>query len=267
MDLSILPIFRTSLGIGTSLLTLDPPGKAKPGNPLSVFDLSQSAGLKEVTILDERIDGYLSAYKVADKLGVQLNYGLKLTVCADVGDKTPESRLTESRIILLFRNSQAYHDSIKIWNRAWGHAGSFNRRGATYGRTDWKTLKWLWTENLDLGLPFFSSFIARNTLSFARIVPQLPTENVWIFRELDSRLPFAPLIDSAIDRYTGGITDMILPSKTILYARAEDFKAYVLFRAIHNRKAFDSPDEDHLASDRFSFSAWQELQGVSAVSP
>lgn len=260
----VLPIFKSHYSLGKSLLTLEEPGKTKPGNPVSVFDLAMQANLKEIFLCENRIDGFLQAYKVASKVGVKLCYGLKLTVCANMGDKTVESRLTESKIVILFHNTQSYFEAIRIWNRAWGHEGSFTHRGITYGRTDWKTLKEFWTENLGLALPYFSSFIARNTLSFSRIVPELPVGNPWIFREMGSELPFAPLIDSAIDRYTGGVSDMILPSKTILYPDPSWFKSYVTFRSIHGKKSFDAPDEDHLFSDRFNFQAWKEMQKISS---
>lgn len=259
---SILPIFRShySLG-GLSLLTLNPPGKAKPGNSVSVFDLATQAGLTEVVLVDRRIDGFIEAYKAADKAKVKLCYGVQLTVCADAGDRTPESRRTESDLVVLVRDSQGYSDLIKIWNRAWGHDGSFNHRGTTYGRADRKMLKELWTEHLGLALPFFSSFIARNTLTMAQITPSFPVQP-WVFQEVDSRLPFTFLIDGAIARYVAGEGNdpsMVVPSKTILYSGPEDFKAYQVFRAIHTRGTFDAPEVDHLASDRFSFAAWKEL--------
>ena len=254
----ILAVFRTHYSIGSSLLTLDEPSKAKPGNPVSIFDLSQSVGMKDVMIVDERIDGFLQAYKVSNRLGVKLCYGLKICVCADMGDKTVESKKTESKAIILFRNSQSYGEATRIWNRAWGHEGHFVHRTESYGRADWKLLKTYWTENLGLALPYFNSFLARNLLTFSQITPDLPAQP-WVFKEIDSGLPFAPLIDSAIDRYTGGVTDMIVSSKTILYARPEDFKAYNVFRAIHNKSTFDKPEQAHLSSNRFSFQSWREL--------
>lgn len=198
-------------------------------------------------------------------LNADLCYGLKLCVCADMGDRTIESRKTESKVVVLIRNSVGYSDLLRIWNRAWGHEGSFEHRGTRYGRADWKMLKTHWTENLGLALPFFSSFIARNTLTFSQITPDLPIQP-WIFKEVDSQLPFSPLIDSAIARYTGGDSSMVVPSKTILYARPEDFKAFVVFRAVHLKSSFDKPEQSHLSSDRFSFAAWKELTSTPSLS-
>jgi DNA polymerase III alpha subunit len=256
----VLALFTSHYSLSRSLLTLEEPGKAKPGNPVSVFDLAQSVGMAEVTLIDSRIDGFLQAYKTADKCKVCLCYGLKLKVCADMADKTPESRRTESSVVVLVKNSTGYHDLIKIWNRAWGHEGSMEHRGTRYGRADWGLLRQYWTENLGLALPFFSSFIARNTLTFSQITPSFP-EGVtpWVFKEQASGLPFAPLIDSALDRYLAGDTSRVVPCKTILYSRPEDFRAYTVFRAIGTRGTFDAPGVDRLASDCFSFENWKAL--------
>lgn len=212
-------------------------------------------------MVDGRIDGFLEAYKQSAKIGVKLCFGLKLCVCADMEDRTPESRRTESKIVVLIKDSQGYSDIIRIWNRAWGYEGSFTHRGATYGRADWNMLKRYWTEHLGLALPYFSSFVARNTLTFSSITPDLP-ERPWVLKEVGSGLPFAPLIDAALERYTEGDASMVVPSKTILYPDPSWMRAYVVFRAMAQKGTFDKPEVAHLSSDTFSFAAWRELNGV-----
>ena len=161
-----------------------------------MFDCVVDGGLKEVVVADKRIDGYISAYKQADKLGVKLCYGIQLTTCADINDKSIDSRKTESDIIVFTKSYQGYLDFIRIWNRAWGHEGHFSYRIGSidyaYGRVDWTLLKQYWTENLMLRLPFFSSFIVRNTLTFNQITPNFTSfyPNPWIFKEVESGLPF-----------------------------------------------------------------------------
>lgn len=259
MNTAITPIFVSHYSLFRSLLTLEEPGRAKAGNPVSVFALAQQANLQEVIVCDSHVDGFLEGYKTASKLGLKLCFGLKLKVCADMNDRTLESRRTESSVVVLVRNSQGYHDLLRIWNRAWGKEGHFAYRDASYGRADWGLLKTYWTENLGLALPYFSSFIAKNLLTFAQITPDLPVAAPWVLKEEGNGLPFAPLIDAAIGRYTNGDSSMVVPSKTILYARPEDFRAYCTFRAIGTRGEFSAPGVDHLASLAFSFQSWQEL--------
>lgn len=64
----ILPIFTSHYSYLTSILTLEEAGKTKPGNPVSICDIAKRDGLKQVVVVDERIDGFLEAYKNLTKL-------------------------------------------------------------------------------------------------------------------------------------------------------------------------------------------------------
>ncbi len=259
----ILPLFSTHYGLnGESLLTLEEPGKAKAGAPLSVFDLAKEGDLKEVVVCDSRIDGFIAAYKAATKAKVKLCFGLKLTICADMVLKDDASLRTESKVIVFARNGEpdangnpkGYADLVRIWSRA-----------ATEGfyytpRLDWTTLRALWTDNLTLALPFFSSFIARNTLTFGAVVPDLPTAAHTVFREVGSDLPFARLIEGAVERYaaaTPGAT--VVQSKAIYYPSRAHFRPYVVMRALANRASWVKPKVDHLSSPEFCWEAFKEL--------
>lgn len=248
-----LAIFTSHFSIAQSLLTLEEPGKAKAGAPLSVFDLSQSVGLKEVVLIDERIDGFIQAYKVSTKLGVKLCYGLKIVVCADGDIKDEASLGSESKVIVFATSTEGYHKLVSIWSRA-------STRGFYHtARTSWAWLKEQWSPHLLLALPWASSFIAKNVLTFARIVPDLPC-SPWVFRERETQLPFARLIDGAIDRYVkenpaARVQDVC----STYYARASDFPAYVVMRAIGNRSSYASPGVDHLSSSAFSFERYLSL--------
>lgn len=275
--MDVLACFGSHYSIGDSLLTLEEPGKAKKGNPVSVFDLATEAKLSEVTIVDSRIDGALQALKVGTKLDLKVTYGVKLTVCADMADKSPDSRRTESKVIVFAKGDtineagmpRGYAELVRLWNAAWGPLGSFTYRlrgdDITYGRLDWKTLTAMWSGELVLALPFFSSFVARNTLTFSQITPTMPVAP-WVFREVESGLPFAPLIDAAIDRYVGEDTGRVVPVKSVYYAKPEDMRAYVTFRAQAAGGTFDEPQTDHLHSDAFSFVDWKRLTAASAPS-
>jgi DNA polymerase III alpha subunit len=248
----ILPIFSSHYGLFSSLLTLEEPGKTKPGNPVSVFDIAVAHSLKQVILVDDSIGGFIEAYKGACKAGAHLIFGLKLCVCANMSDKTDESAKTESNIIIFVRNSAGYSDLIRIQNRA--ATDGFHH----HGRTDWKTLKTYWTDNLALALPFFSSFIACNLLTMSSIVPDFPVPPV-LFREVDSGLPFAPMIEEALVRFADDKRLAIQNTKSIYYEKASDFDAYTVFRAIGNRGQYQRPQVDHMASDRFSFENYLSL--------
>ncbi len=253
--MSVLPIFGShfSLPQNGSLLTLEEPGKAKLGGPVSIFDLVKEGGLKEVVIADDRPDGFISAYKVSTRLGIKLCYGLKLVVCADADIKDDASLTTESKVIIFAQDTDGYHKLVSIWSRA-------ATRGFYYTqRTSWAWLREQWSGNLLLALPWASSFIAKNVLSFACIVPDLPCAP-WVFREINTELPFTNLIDSAINRYIKeNPIAQVQDTKSIYYTHKADFIPYQVLRAVGNRSSFACPNVDHLSVDTFSFEDWKAL--------
>ncbi len=261
----ILPLFSTHYCYGNSNLTLEEAGKTKPGNPASIIDIALEAGLKQVTLVEDRMDGLPEAQKNLSKAGMQLIFGLKLTVVPDMADKTPASEVNESSVIVFMKDvvppkgviSPSYIDLIKIHNLAW----TVGRHGE--GRIDWANLKRLWTPNLVLALPFFSSFLSRNLLTMATIIPDLPAVP-WVFKEVDSQIPFAPLIEKAIDQYAVGNQIRVQEVKSIYYRNAASFKDYTVFRARSTRSkgksgTFSAPGVDNLSSDQFSMEAWRKL--------
>ena len=251
--MTLVPIFTSHYSIGNSLLTLDEPQKATPGGPLSVFDIAQEGGLKEVVLVEDRIDGFITAYKNATKLGLKLCYGLKMTVCQDIEQKDESSFHTESKAIIFITNTSGYSDLIRIHNRA-SNEGFYYRP-----RTDWGIMKTMWTPNLLLALPFFSSFIARNTLSMSRIVPDLPVSPS-VFIEQGSEIPFAPLIEKAIEKFCHhGRCNEWVDTKSVYYHDRASFKAYQIMRCHQKRSKWDKPNLDHLASDAFCWESYHEL--------
>lgn len=253
---NILPVFSSHYSYLSSILTFEEAGKTKAGNPTSICDIAKNNDLKKIVVVDERIDGFIEAYKNLSKIGVELIYGIKICVCGDSSNKTDDSRSTESNIIIFVKNTQGYSDLIRIYNRAWTD-GFYD-----YGRTDWKTLKEFWTPNLTLALPFFSSFVARNLLNMCSIVPDFPEPPI-LFREIESGLPFAKLIEEALTKFASQHSLYIQDTKSIYYEKASDYDAYVTFRAIGTRGEFTRPQVDHMCSDAFSFESWNTLSKSS----
>lgn len=252
----ITPVFSTHYSIGSSVLTLEEAGKTKEGAPISICDLAKEHGLKQVVIVDGRIDGFLEAYKNIQKVGIaQLIYGVKFVICADMNKKDEESLSTESSVIVFIRNTQGYSDLIKLYNRAWTDGFYYQ------GRLDWGILRAFWTPNLTLALPFFSSFVAKNLTTMSSIVPSFPETPIWAFREVDSGLPFAPVIERGLEKFAAESGAEIMDVKTIYYKDRKGFKPYQVLRCIANRSSFESPKIDHLASDHFSFEDYLRLRG------
>lgn len=248
----ITPLFKSHYSIGKSILTLDAAEEIKPYSPVSIFSLAQQSSLKEIVLVENRIDGFISAYKMSTKLNVKLCFGLKLCVVSDMNDKSETSLANESKIIIFINKTEGYSDLIKIHNRA-------SIDGFYYQpRIDFKTLKSFWSSNLILGLPYFSSFLAQNALKQGNIIPDFPVKPT-LFREINSELPFSPIIDNAIDEYTQLTGAEVIESKSIYYHTRADFKPYQVLRCITNRSKFDRPNLDHFASSAFCYESWREL--------
>lgn len=251
----IIPIFSSHYSVGASILTLEEVGKTDAGNPASICDIAKSNGLQKVVLVEDRIDGFIEAYKNLGKINCQLIYGIKLCICDDANIKDDNSLKNESNVVIFVKNSQGYNDLIRIWNRAWTDGFYYQ------GRTDWNTLKANWTNNLCLAIPYFSGFIAKNTLTQAAIVPDfpVPTNQIFLLKDVGSGLPFVSLLDESIGNFAATSSAMIVEVKHIYYEKRSDFETYQTFRAIHNRSEFSAPGVDNLASDEFSFESWRSL--------
>lgn len=257
----ILGLWTSFYSIGSSILTLEEAGKTKDGGPDSICDIAKANGLKQITLVEDRIDGFLEAYRHLSKIGVQLVYGLRLTVVPDMSLRTDDSHRQESRVIIFIRNSQGYSDILKLWNRCWVDGYYAPPRESGYGRIDWHTLAQYWTPNLILALPYFSSFLAKNLLTFSSIVPKfpVPVSDILLMKEVDSGIPFSNIIDEAVLRFATDSGARVQCVKSIYYKNKESFDAYVTYRAIVNGGRFSRPEIPNLCSDRFCFTEWQRL--------
>lgn len=245
-------LFSSHYSHPKSALTFEERGKTKPAAPASIVDLCVDNGIKDCLVVDNTLGGVLEAYKNLKAAGVSLRFGYKVVVCADHLDKSEKSLNSESKAIIFVREMAGYSTLIKIANRA-------KTEGFYYqGRTSWSQLKSLWDENLTLALPFFSSFVARNTLTLQTIVPDLPMAPI-LLREVESGLPFAPLIDRALDQYAASNSATNQLVKSVYYRDRKSFEPYIVYNAKHKRSTFVKPNLDHFASDRFAFAEWKRL--------
>jgi DNA polymerase III alpha subunit len=157
------------------------------------------------------------------------------------------------------RNSNGYKDLIKLYSKIYTNINNkhYHFRGS------WSVLKELWTENLLLSVPFFDSFLHRNTLNYgSAIIPDFPTKPVFM-KEINSGLPFAPLIEEALDNFIKDGDYEVLNTKTIYYSDYEDAKAYCVYRSIRERSNFQKPQLDHFGSPNFCFSDYMKLREES----
>ena len=257
---NIIPIWTSHYSIGNSILTLDnPPPKDKPEEiesylkgPKSIIQLCDENKINPFFLVENNMSGFVKAYKNSKENNLQLRFGLKMVVCNDITNKSTDSLKTEHKVIVFIKNSRGYKQLIKIYSEA-ATKGFYYRP-----RIDCTTLEKFWKKSdLLLVHPFYYSFLHRNLLYFSACQPNYNfADNIFIIEEND--LPFNYLIENAVNKFCNG-KKLKVNAQTIYYEKPEDFKAYISYKAIHNRQTLDAPNEDHFGSSQFNLKRWKEL--------
>ena len=248
-----LPLFKSHYSLGRSILTLEKPEDALPNGPDSIVDIAEKNDLKEVTLIEDSITGFLQAYKNLSEKNVKLIFGLRMTVCSDLEEKSEGSINGSCKYVILSKNTRGYERLIKISSHA-------AKKGFYYEpRTDFKSLERNWDNNdLVLAVPFYDSFLYYNTLTTRICLPQFGFTNP-VFLEESNSLPFDELIRSSIAIFTKDSNlHPTIKAQSIFYHSKKDFKSYLTFRCINNRSNLEKPQLDHMGSNEFCLESWKE---------
>ncbi len=219
--------------------------------PVSLCDLAKDESMKKLYLVESNMVNFFSAYKNLKQVGCDLAFGLKVVCCDDIADKSDTSFKNESKVVIFMANDKGYKPLIHLQSKA-----------ATDGfyyipRLDWKTLRAMWSDDLLLALPFYSSFLAKNTLTFATIAPDLPAKPI-LLREVGQQLPFDDLLNDAVDKYAAASQCEIQPVKSIYYKDRKDSRPFLTWRCVLDRKSWDKPGGDAMCSQEFSWEAYRE---------
>src|SRR6478736_6011086 len=139
-----LPLFVSDFSL-KSILRWKEKAKSKANGPSSIVDLALENDLSEVFTVESTMSGFIDAFKYTKDAGLKLRFGYRVTVVNDAENKTDESLKEECKIIIFIKGgSHGYYDLIRIHN--------FCTVNGFYKipRIDYKTLKKLWTKNLQL---------------------------------------------------------------------------------------------------------------------
>lgn len=261
MSKEIIPIFSTSSsrtqgGIFTVEKAGDAAKQKRMKGPVSLCDLAKNEGFKKLYLVEDHFIPFMQAEKNLRAVNCQVVFGLKVVVCENIADKSEASFKTESKVIIWMAG-----DGSTDYQRLINLATISTTDGFYYvPRLDWKTICAGWGDDLILSLPFYSSFLAKNTLTFSTIVPEFPAGvTPLVLREIGQNLPVDGLINDSMDRYVAATGAQIQDVKSIYYANRADSKAWQIWSAILSRNSFDKPNRDFCASREFSFESWKEL--------
>jgi DNA polymerase III alpha subunit len=249
----ILPIFYSDSS-GRSINVWWSEKDTNPDSPQSIVTLAKKAGLKEVYFVSNRFYDMISAWKLCEENELQLIFGLELWICNNPEEHTDASIINESKVIIFMKNGDGYKDLIKLYSKIFTNIQNkyYHYRGS------WSILKEFWTDNLLLTIPFFDSFLHKNTLIHeSAIIPDFPVNPIFL-EEINSNIPFAPLIKEALINFTKNNYE-IVKTKTIYYPDYTDSTAWIVFRSIKERSSFNKPQLDYCCSDSFCLSDYMEV--------
>jgi DNA polymerase-3 subunit alpha len=254
MEYSAIPLFKSHYSLGKSILTLAKSGSSESDEPSSIIDLAKKLNLSSICLVDDSISGFLEAYKSCEDAKIELRFGLRLTVCDDINNKTADSKGKEHKIIVFIRNAEGYKNLIKISTTA-STTGFYY-----YPRIDCKTLKELWNDdNLILAVPFYDSYVFKNNLTYSICVPDFSFCNPVYFVE-DNNLPFDQILKSKVEEIVAN-KQVAIKTQSVYYENKEDFLAYLTFRCISERTTLNKPNLDHCSSNEFCAESFKEKYG------
>ena len=240
------PFFKSHYSIGRSILTLRESGTTEPEEADSIFDICLANKISELFLVEDELTGLLEANANAKEAKVNLRFGWRVTMVDDMAQKTEDSRLNEHKVVVFAKNDDAYKDFVKIATIASTEGFYY------YPRIDEKTLKSLWSKNLRLVIPFYDSYLFKNTFTFAQCTPKLNFCEKVFCREDNSHI-FDPIIQKKLDKNVPRKEQFFV--KSVFYNKIADFKTYLAARCIQNRTTFDKPNIEHLCSDKFCVEA------------
>ena len=249
----VTPIFSTdmSFGGGSILTVAEPEDEINENKPISVFSIAKKYGLKDIFIADKTLSGLVESYNVCEKNNLNLRVGYKVICCNNIKDKSEQSFSSEHKIIIWLNHSDGYKNFIKLVSK-------IQTDGFYYiPRADCNLLKEFWSEHLSISIPFYDSFLHKNTLEFGQCLPDFPARPTFFLESND--LPFDEILRQKVLDYTKNENCEVLETKSVYYYKEEDYKAYLTNKCINNRSTLDKPEFRHNCSNTFSFESARNL--------
>lgn len=224
--------------------------------PKSIFEIALREKLKTVFLVEDNFVGFLNAQKVSSKLGLKLAFGLRINFCNNVFDNTDYTKNSYHKNILFAKNEEGYLRLLKIYSAA---NRDFHYNGSP--RMDYKELKKHWSNDIILTIPFYNSFLYKNSFTFSSCIPELDGFNP-VFCLEENNL----LIDDELKKIVTSFCDNrynIIKTKSIFYDKREDFLAYQVYeisqkREVGKENSLYTPNLDDFYSDEFCIDSWKE---------
>lgn len=228
-----------------SILTIDK--KSKEGGSDSIFQLAKENNIDQVFLIEKNPSSFPQALSNATELGLQLVYGLSLTVCEDSDDKELESISTEHKMVFIAKTGEAYKNILmKLYSDA-ATRGNYNG----LPRTDFDRIKEFWGEDMLMMVPFYDNFLHKNLFSFGNCLVKFHEYNPTFCVEYHE-LPLDRMMAIKIKEYCKENNYDYINSHSVRYKSEEDIDAYLTYRCIQNKSSIQCPNLEGFSSNKFS---------------
>ena len=121
----MLALFKSHYSIGKSILTLNDPSSVSDGGPDSIFKIAKDNNLEQLILVEDSLIGFFEAYRRSNNLGIQLIFGLRLSMR---NSKSEEDKTSEHKIVIFAKND----DGCKLLNLIYSKAFCDNDKFLTY---------------------------------------------------------------------------------------------------------------------------------------
>lgn len=241
----MIPLFTSAFSF-KSILSLDPSKKFREGGADSIVKICEDYDIKNPFLIEENMAGFAQARKNFGER--KYSYGLRLTFCNDIEDKTTESESSNCKYILFGDDSSL----VRVFTKA-NVDGVFNNTP----RLDFKNLKELWDDSMVLAIPFYDNFIFKNSFFFSNCIPDFSFCNPIFFIE-DNGIFFDKFLKQKVLKFAESNHYETVNTKTIFYKNRSDYDAWLTYRCIQNRSSLESPNFNHCMSKEFCLESWLE---------
>lgn len=252
----MLPLFKTHYSIGKSILTLEDPKKTVEGGPDSVFKIAKDNGLSKLVLVEDSLVGFFEAFKRSKELGVQLVFGLRLSMRNSAAQQDAN---TDHKVIIFAKTANGCKLLNKIYSKAFVEFAGF---------LDYASLKQLWSaDDLKLCVPFYDSFLHKNLLEFSNCVPDY-SWNAPIFFVEKNGVSIDAVLKSKVSEYCMANGFKMQLVKSIYYKNRSDVLAFQTYKIICTRTAgktrsLQKPEMPHFCSNEFCFESWKEEENAT----
>lgn len=246
----MIPIFTSFYSIGRSILNVSEKIENKEGGPDNIISIALDNKLDELVFCETGLLGFLQIYNACKAHKIKMRFGYRVNFCSDLAAPRKEEL---HRNVIFLKKSAGYPNLVKL--------ASIAGRNIFEGEhtLDYPTLH-KHVDGLELVVPFYNSYLAQNTLSFAECVPDwkgLKPKHIIERNELPSDFVVEEEIKKHIE------PPRLYLGKSIFYKDNKDVRAFQVRKLMENKKGgqrrtLERPNLENFTSDQFSFQSWLE---------